>query len=396
MTTSFKETLTDVDLNFAMDEFYLDSSVLDLGVKADWSIRKYTLRGGLQEGVDVIEVENGSLSFAILPTRGMGIWRANIGDLHLGWDSPVKDPVHPSYINPLERGGLGWLKGFNEWIVRCGLNSMGAPGKDVMVDNNGNTSEVFLPLHGAIANIPARKVSIEVTDTEIIVRGEVDETMLFGPALRLNTEIRTSFSSSALTINDTVTNIGSNPTEHELLYHINYGEPLLGKDTRFMAAYKEMAPRDPRATEGVKQFDLCLAPTAGYVEQVYFMDLAAKKGSGETITMLKNAEGNQASVLRYKLKDFPCFSLWKNTAAREDGYVTGLEPGTNFPNNRGFEREKGRILTLNGGESRSTSITVEALQTKKAVASVEKEIKALQKGSKAKMHKEPIAKFSQI
>ena len=35
--------------------------------------------------------------------------------------------------------------------------------------------------------------------------------MLFGPALRLNTEIRTVFGSSALTINDTVTKVHPQP-----------------------------------------------------------------------------------------------------------------------------------------------------------------------------------------
>ena len=59
---------------------------------------------------------------------------------------------------------------------------MGAPVQDVIIDNNGNAAEVVLPLHGQIANTPARKVSIEITDTEIILHGEVDETMLFSPA----------------------------------------------------------------------------------------------------------------------------------------------------------------------------------------------------------------------
>ncbi len=396
MPTTFKATLLDAGANFSTEEYFVDSTVLETGKGKDWSVQKYTLRGGLQEGVDVVEIDNGNLCFAVLPTRGMGIWKAQAGELRLGWDSPVKDPVHPAFIQPLERGGLGWLKGFNEWIVRCGLSSMGAPGPDVAIDNNGNRSEVFLPLHGAIANTPARKVSLEVTDTEIILRGEVDETMLFGPALRLTTEIRTAFGSGELTINDTVTNIGNNPTEHQLLYHINYGAPLLEKGARFISAYKEVAPRDPRAVEGMDQFDTIGGPEAGYVEQVYFFDLAAKRGSRETVAMLRNAAGNQASAIRYSLKDFPCFSLWKNTAAVEDGYVTGLEPATSFPNPRQFERGKGRVLTLKGGESRTTSLRVEALDTKKAVRAVETEIRSLQKTVKPKVHPQPTGKYSNV
>jgi hypothetical protein len=42
----------------------------------------------------------------------------------------------------------------------------------------------------------------------------------------------------------------------------------------------------------------------------------------------------------------PCYTLWKNTTAEPDGYVTGLEPGTNFPNPRSFETQRGRVVKL--------------------------------------------------
>jgi hypothetical protein len=54
---------------------------------------------GKQEGVDLIEVDNGKLTFAVIPTRGMGLLRAQMGDIRLGWDSPVKEVVNPAYIN---------------------------------------------------------------------------------------------------------------------------------------------------------------------------------------------------------------------------------------------------------------------------------------------------------
>lgn len=396
MAILFKEILIDTEANVYVDAHAVNGSVVPVESGTNWSVRKYTLRGGLQEGVEVVEIINGKMSFAVLPTRGMGIWKAQTGDIRLGWDSPVKDPVHPAFVHLEERGGIGWVKGFNEWIVRCGLSSMGAPCKDVIIDNNGNECEVILPLHGQIANTPARKVSIEITDTEIILRGEVDEAMLFGPALRLTTEIRTKFKSSTLTINDTVTNIGKNPTEHELLYHVNYGSPLLEKDARMVAPIKQVAPRDARAAEDIEKFDRYDGPAQGFVEQVYWFELAGKRGSRETMVMLRNAKGNRGSLLRYSLKDFPCFALWKNTAAQQDGYVTGLEPATAYPNSRKFERGKNRVITLKGGESRSTSLTVEALESAKAVKTAQSEIKAIQKSTKPKVHPQPVRKFSDI
>ena len=64
-----------------------------------WSINKRTLHGGKQEGVDLIEVDNGKLQFRVIPTRGMSVLDVTMGDVRLGWDSPVKEVVHPSYIN---------------------------------------------------------------------------------------------------------------------------------------------------------------------------------------------------------------------------------------------------------------------------------------------------------
>ena len=52
----------------------------------------------------------------------------------------------------------------------------------------------------------------------------------------------------------------------------------------------------------------------------------------------------------------PGVTLWKNTASEGEGYVTGLEPGTNFPNNRRIERKLGRVPKLAPGASYSATI----------------------------------------
>ena len=68
------------------------------------------LCGGKQAGVDIIEVNKGRLSFIVVPTRGMSVLKVGDGDVRLSWDSPVKEVVHPQFINLESRGGLGWLE----------------------------------------------------------------------------------------------------------------------------------------------------------------------------------------------------------------------------------------------------------------------------------------------
>ena len=199
----YRFVLTDVEQALWTESWTVDEATLPLGAGHTWRVQKTALKGGVQEGVDLIEVDNGALSIFIVPTRGMGIWKGIYRGIHLGWESPACDLVNPAFVDLNARGGLGWLKGFNEWIVRCGLDSNGAPGNDVVIDNNGNEAEVFVPLHGKIANVPARHVEVQIELSppyRITVLGIVDETMMFGPALRLTTVISTELGSNTLPI----------------------------------------------------------------------------------------------------------------------------------------------------------------------------------------------------
>ena len=119
--------LTDVDSDTYVEQISLGPEQVG-GSARNYSVTKRTLRGGQREGVDVVEVDNGRLRFVVVPSRGMGIWRARCGDVQLGWKSPVKGPVHPALRSHVGTGRL-WVArfGFDELLVRCGLESNGAP-----------------------------------------------------------------------------------------------------------------------------------------------------------------------------------------------------------------------------------------------------------------------------
>ena len=147
---------------------------------APWSVRQTVLHGGKQEGVELLTVDNGVLQITLIPTRGMSILDVRAGDVRLGWDSPVKEVVHPQFIDLDSRGGLGWLDGFNEWIVRCGLENNGQAGKDEFINNMGDKAEMNLTLHGKIGNTPASSVEVLTTArrrTAFGVRGVVHEQL---------------------------------------------------------------------------------------------------------------------------------------------------------------------------------------------------------------------------
>jgi hypothetical protein len=367
-----------------------------LAGSGDWSVRKRTLRGGLSDGVDVVEVNNGAFSIQLLPTRGMGLWKADYEGTPLGWDSPVSLPVNPAYVNQESRGGLGWLSGFNELLCRCGLAFNGPPGIDVRVDSDGNRSETPMTLHGHIANTPAHFVEVKIDDDGpgvISVTGIVDETSMFGSQLRLKSTLSTAAGSNRLTITDEITNLSAGSAEMELLYHTNFGRPFLEAGARFIAAVREVAPRNLRAAADIDDWQTFGPPQIGFEEQVYFLE-PATDDKGNTIAMLQNAAGDLGVSLSFNVAQLPCFSLWKNTQAEADGCVTGLEPSTDFPNLRTFEREQQRVVTLPSGGSHVAELQIAVHNTAGSVAETQRKIATIQGELAPIVHAEPHARFS--
>jgi hypothetical protein len=395
--TRFKTwPLTDVANEVWLDSFAVANDSLRLPTPHDWSIRKRTLRGGLREGVDLVEVHNGALSYAVVPTRGMGLWRGEYRGNFLGWRSPVLGPVHPAFVDLDDRDGLGWLAGFDEWLCRCGLSSNGPPGEDVVTDAGGRTTRTPLTLHGRIANLPAQYVEVRVSldpPYELSVTGVVDEAALFGPHLRLTAAYTTAPGSNRLIVHDVVENLSAQPAEVQMLYHCNVGPPFLGAGSRVVAPVREMAPLTPRAAEGIDTFDTCAAPTVGFAEQVYAYDLLGD-GAGRTPALLYTAGADRGLAVRFNRNELPCFTVWKNTAAVEDGYVTGLEPATNFPNFKTFERQQGRVRVLPPGGRWEAKWSLEVFDSKEGVAGVLKEIATLQAHGREKVHRTPQPRFS--
>ncbi|MFM8826111.1 MAG: DUF4432 family protein, partial [Actinomycetota bacterium] len=62
----------------------------------------------------------------------------------------------------------------------------------------------------------------------------------------------------------------------------------------------------------------------------------------------------------------------KNQGGLADGYVTGLEPGTNYPNPRSFEETQGRVVPLAPHASVSFDLAVEHLAEKELAAARER------------------------
>ena len=379
--------LTDVDNDVHIDSLQVGSA--DVGGRArGYSVSKRTLAGGLRHGVDLVEVDNGTCRFSVIPTRGMGIWRAQLGDLRIGWDSPVRGPVHPNYVPTSDPSGLGWLDGFDELVVRCGLESNGAPDFDP-------AGRLRYPLHGKIANRPAHEVrlSIDGDAGEICVTGVVDEVRFHFQKLRLTATVCTRVGEKGFRLRDTVTNLSGDPAEMQLLYHVNIGPPLLGPGAHLVAPVKTVVPMTEKAARSAATWNCYPDPQAAFEEEVFLLELLADRNAASRI-LLENAAGEQGVSLAYDASCLPCFTQWRNAPMRADGYVTGLEPATNFPNPRTFEGEQGRVVRLEPGASVSFAVALQVETDQDAVAGARQAIAEIQAGVEPRVHDRPQAGWS--
>lgn len=317
-------------------------------------VQRKIMRGGSSDGVEVFTLTNDSLSVYVMPTRGMGIWRVMVRqdgeEVRVGWNSPVPLPVNPRNVPLNQPDGLGWLRGFNEFVARCGLESNGAP------EFNANGT-LRWPLHGQIQNTPAYAVRLEVDAArqEIRLTGIMHEGRVFFNSLELESTLTLPFTGAFFKTDDTVRNLSARSADLELLYHVNTGQPIADAGSRMEIPFRRLVPRCPWAAQNLPTVSDYHAPVTGEPEMCYYYELSAD-ASGQTRTFLRNPAGNFGITLIFNQNEFPCFCQWKAQHAADDGYVTGMEPCLNFPNTRGFEQAHGRVAQLESKQTRHFGI----------------------------------------
>lgn len=316
-------------------------------------IRPIELVAGRERGVRGYEVETGTgLSFTVLADRALDITRATYRGHALAYLTP-SGAAHPAYHEP---EGAGWLRTFpGGLLTTCGLAYAGAPGEDA-----GET----YGLHGRISTLPMEEVGYGGEwrgDTYWMhIAGSVSEAVIFGSMLRMTRRISAWLGGNEIRIEDTVTNIGGEPTPHMMLYHCNFGFPLLGPDATLIADSRHTSPRDAEAAAGLERWREMAAPTPGFREQVLYHDLTADRhGDVRVALMNPTLERGIGVGMTYHQKTLPHFVQWKMLG--HGSYVLGLEPANCLVGGRAAEREAGRMVVLPPGESRDYRLTFSVL-----------------------------------
>ncbi len=335
--------------------------------------RGSVLTDGKADGVRAVEVTTGGgLSFTVLPGRGMDIPFASYKGRSISFFSPT-GITSPGYY---EEPGLGWRRSFYAGLLTtCGIASAGAASVD--------QGKAF-GLHGRVANAAAENVSIEQDwqgdEFVISLKGTMREAESMVENLTLTRRIETRLGARSFRLHDTISNRGFEPQPLIMLYHVNFGFPLLGPTSHVVAPIKSTAPRDEEARKG-RGVEECLVfpePIQGYEEKVFFHAVGSDP-QGMTFAAIVNPNVGDGSplavVMRWSLKELPMFTQWK--MPRKGFYVMGLEPGTATPIGRAALREKGQLPFLNGQATYTITIDFEVLDSMAEIEALEKEARAL-------------------
>lgn len=327
----------------------------------------FTYADGVRDGVRATRVRTGGgLSFTVLHSRGMDISHAAYNDVPLAWISQTGE-AHPHSFESPERG---WLRSFYGGLVMtCGLSNAGAHNTDAGED---------LGIHGRISHISAEQDNAWTEwhgdEAQIVVMGTLREARVFGENLRLIRRITAPVGGAEIRIEDTVENAGWKTVPLMLLYHLNFGWPLVSEDTEIVLAARCTEPRDGIALPGLPHWNRLEAPQPDYAEQCFFHDVTADEGGTASVLMINRARRLGVRIA-YTQDTLPHLTEWKMMGQGE--YVCGIEPANCRVFGRAAERAAGRLQTIAPGESRRFGVTLSVLDGDEAIGAAETAVKAL-------------------
>ena len=251
----------------------------------------------------------GAFEARLRPERGLDVAEAWLGGRQLAWLSGVGDVEWNGDWDASWGGGL---------VTTCGL------------DNVGRASE-GIGLHGTYSSLPAR----DVRRTGRLVSGVMEDQR--GLRVVRSVELR----DEGLRLVDRTTNVAAAAIESPLLYHVNLGDWV----ERIKVDAAEVVPRD---ADAAPHDPTRFPPRGDEPERVWeHLGWSAARARGDGIEVEIRAS-------------LPRLWQWIHPGRR----ALGLEPANCSVLGRAHDREEGRLPVLAPGETRETSLTITAKETR--------------------------------
>lgn len=305
------------------------------------SVTKYVLDDGKGRGMRIFDVKNGSgLRFSVVPDRGLDIMHCDYKGIPISFISKT-GLVSPAYY---EHENTGFLRSFTAGLLTtCGYTYMGAACED-----EGES----LGLHGRATSLVSEETGAcgfwDGDDYIISISGMMREAAAFGENIHLIRQITCRAGQNVIYIDDTYENYGYDPQPFMVLYHCNFGYPVVSQDSSLTTSKSNgVIPRDSIAAAGIDNYSCFTAPIHDFCEQVFFHNLVPDS-EGMAWARMENRKLGLHVTLRYSTQYLPYLIQWKQTG--EGDYACGLEPATWLPKGRSEARKLGQLEMIQPGE----------------------------------------------
>ena len=262
-------------------------------------IRRYTLTDGKENGIKVVELDNGSLRVLLNESKGLDVMQLFHNGVNISFVSKNGFTARDiDFMNRFE-GGM---------LYTCGFDSIG--------DRKGFT------VHGSYHTYPASVISINESETELEVVAQVEITSLFGENLLFRRKVVLPIDSEKLIVDDELINRGTKDENYCILYHVNLGYPMLDEGVKIVADLESVVPRTLYAEKKMANYNVFEAPIDNEEETCYFL-----KTKNDSIAV-ENQKLGKRFTLKYSKDTLPCVVQWNSPASQD--YALGIEPATCF------------------------------------------------------------------
>ena len=306
------------------------------------TLRRVTVSEGRAKGSGIIEIRTaGGFELDLLPDAGLDLGQCRYRGLNMSWmckngyDSPALIGNYEEEFTNTFPGGL---------MYTCGLRSVGPANRD-----NGE----WQPVHGRFHSIPADNIRAEIEGDYVTVSGTVRETALFGHVLEVKRTVRVPVRGSFVEVVDRVENQTPKDEEIMMIYHCNFGYPLLSEKARLvLPEERKTVPRTEFAKTGLGRECVFDRPVPGEEERVFFHEM--KK---DFSARLDNPGLGVSMTLSWSGDTLPVLAQWRSMASGD--YVLGLEPTNNYIMGRHDERDNGTLKVLPAFSSQTNKVKIE-------------------------------------
>ena len=307
-------------------------------------IRESVLLSGPSKGTRIARLYKAAgLDLTVVTDRCMDLYDFSYKGINLAFHS--KNGLQSPFLFSPQKDEFPeqWPGGL---LCTCGLRNINL--------HNERGAEVF-PTHGRIGSVPAMRVQPEtewIGDRYFLrLKGEMHETRMLKSHLSLKRTIETEMFGHSIRITDCISNENSSPEPVMLLYHFNFGYPLIEKGATAVTEGISLKPLNPRSSDPVIMTD----PERENQVQSFLGTCKEKKAAAS----IMNERLKMGVRLEYETEFLPHLVEWKHLLPGD--CVLSFEPTNAAAVNRETAEKEGKLTVLQPFETMQIHLTLTVL-----------------------------------